>query len=153
LSIADDLNLALTEIQIQQLMELSGLNRTKVKDALALVQPILHIHARDDDEKDLGEWVTDPSPGPDQIAVEAEAARLVRSAVARLPTETAEVIKARFGMLTGMPMTISEVAEYLETSDMRVRSLLRAGLSQLRHDSQIDSLANRLATDEDLVPV
>ena len=69
----------------------------------------------------------DPQPGPEELAVAAEAGRAVRAVLGRLPPEQRRVLELRLAGLSGV-----EIADVLGRSHGTVRNLQHRTLVRLR---------------------
>jgi RNA polymerase sigma factor (sigma-70 family) len=74
----------------------------------------------------------DAAAGPDELAVEALAREALEQALATLPERPRQALILRFGLDSGNPRTLEEVAAVMGVSRERVRQVERAALAALR---------------------
>ncbi|MGB7415802.1 MAG: RNA polymerase sigma factor, RpoD/SigA family [Thermosynechococcaceae cyanobacterium] len=92
----------------------------------------LDVKVGDNQDTELGELIEDPTASPEaytmQVSLRQDLARLM----ADLTSQQQEVLKLRFGLDTGKPLTLAKVGEHLEISRERVRQIEREALNKLR---------------------
>lgn len=81
------------------------------------------------------------SSDPAVLLVERSHEELLESALGRLPAEQALIIRERFGMGSGEPRTLRELATVLGHSRDQIRMLEAAALEQLAEDLDLQTLS------------
>jgi RNA polymerase primary sigma factor len=74
----------------------------------------------------------DPTTGPDELALEAVGRQALERALAGLPERARRVLVLRFGLDSGTPRTLEEVAAVMGVSRERVRQVELGALAALR---------------------
>ena len=69
---------------------------------------------------------------PDELALEAVGRQALAAALAALPERQRQVLTLRFGLDTGTPQTLEEVAAVIGVSRERARQIERSALAALR---------------------
>jgi RNA polymerase primary sigma factor len=86
-----------------------------------------------DDGNALQDFLEDSSAaGPDQLAAEAVGREALEQVLASLPERARQVLIQRFGLDSGTPRTLEEVAAVIGVSRERVRQIERDALAALR---------------------
>ena len=114
-----------TAKEVEQLMILA-------QGCLSLNTPVATTDAESDGE--IGDTVIDTAPNPEELAIQADNARIVREYIAKyLDPREMKVILMRFGFETGKPMTLEEVGERFNVTRERVRQVEMKALNKLRY--------------------
>jgi RNA polymerase primary sigma factor len=95
----------------------------------------------------LHRYLLDSAPledNPMDQAVIADVQERVDNAMSRLPAREQTIIKARFGMVDGVEMTLAEVGEMFGITRERVRQLQKRSMDVLLKDVSLRRLANDL---------
>ena len=80
----------------------------------------------------LGEMVEDPSPSPEDIAIQNESKKLLLEIIDKcLGPREIRIIKMRFGF-EGMPMTLEEIGKEFKVTRERIRQVEAKGLMKIR---------------------
>lgn len=99
---------------------------------LSLNTPVATVDAESDCE--IGDTVVDTAPNPEELAIQADNARIVREYISKyLDPREMKVILMRFGFETGKPMTLEEVGERFNVTRERVRQVEMKALNKLRY--------------------
>jgi RNA polymerase sigma factor (sigma-70 family) len=77
--------------------------------ALPLDAPVV----ADDNEETFADQLSDSRPGPEDLAIASEQQALLHKALASLPMEDSDLIRAHFGLGTWSARTVRELAEEL----------------------------------------
>lgn len=110
--------------QTQRLEEVS-------QSIVSLDQP---VRGDDGDETRLGELLQDlETPQPEFIVNQHMLREQMREVLRQLPTRQREIIKKRFGIDSGMPMTLSQIGQEFGISRERVRQIQEEAFARLRH--------------------
>jgi RNA polymerase sigma factor (sigma-70 family) len=95
-------------------------------EAVSLDQPLAC------DGATLADTIPDDRPGPEQQALQAVAAQLLRQALPTLPPHSRRAVELRYGLGTGEPMTLQQVAIALGCSYWTAAQRVERGLALLR---------------------
>jgi RNA polymerase primary sigma factor len=117
---------------VSELATVTGLSENTVSEARAVAVKLLSLdEALLDEGGTLASAVPDPTaPNPELEVLAEEQNRLVRDAVARLPSTQRFVVSRRFG-LDSHPAPVAELAANLHLSERRTRTIERDGLHTL----------------------
>lgn len=123
-----------------------GLSEDKIKSLLQSIQEPISLDATTSEE---GDPLIDQLADLEHLATEEEAIiklckQDVESLVAKLSANEANVIRLRYGLDTGVPLTAAKVATVLGFSDDRVRQLENRALLKLRNMDSTGSLRDYL---------
>lgn len=123
-----------------------GLTEGKIKSILQSTQEPISLDATTSED---GDALIDQLADLDHLATEEEATiklckQDVESLVAKLSANEADVIRLRYGLDTGVPLTAVKVATVMGMSDDRVRQLENRALLKLRNMDSTGSLRDYL---------
>lgn len=101
------------------------------QDVISLNLPIKQDNP---DEGELGYYVEDPSPGPEERLLIAEREDNLLACLDKyLKPNEQKVIRMRFGFETKYPMTLEEIGKQLNITRERVRQIEARALRTLRY--------------------
>lgn len=106
-------------LQIKQMMEVASLNFV--------------IENPEGEGTELGEFLEDPSPGPQQILEAKDSKRRLLDYVYALPPREAMVIILRYGLDDGNVKTLDEVGKRFGITRERVRQVEAKAIKKLKH--------------------
>jgi RNA polymerase nonessential primary-like sigma factor len=96
-------------------------------------QPLsLDLKVGDNNDTELGELLQDEGPSPQDYADYSCLKFDLQKIMSELTHQQREVIKLRYGLEDGKPLTLSKIGEILQISRERVRQIEREALSKLR---------------------
>ncbi len=123
-----------------------GLSEGKIKSLLQSIQEPISLDATTSEEGDpLVDQLADlEHPATEEEAIIKLCKQDVESLVAKLSANEANVIRLRYGLDTGVPLTAAKVATVLGFSDDRVRQLENRALLKLRNMDSTGSLRDYL---------
>ena len=131
---------------VSQLVQETGVTADKVRLALSISDLVSLESPIGADGALLGDFVEDPNADdPEAIAANGDAARVLRSAIARLPANHARLVTLRYGLDSGNPLSRDEIGKEFGLSRERIRQIERNALSRLRHPSSGIRLHNLLS--------
>ena len=81
---------------------------------------------------EIGDFVVDHKPGPHELAEQADLHRLIMEAISKLPPRQQAVVKLRYGLENGSPMTLEEIGQYYGITRERIRQIEKKALSKLK---------------------
>ena len=85
-------------------------------------------------DAEVGDFVEDTAPNPEELAIQADTARLVEKYMGDyLDPRELKVIKMRYGFETGTPMTLEAVGDYFGVTRERVRQVEMKAINKLRY--------------------
>lgn len=114
-----------TTEEIEWLLNLS-------KDVVSLNTPM--AVEQDDAHTELGDFIVDPNPGPDDELLQSNRASLLYKYLNQyLNTREQTVICKRFGLEDGVCYTLEEVGQHFGLSRERVRQIEARALRKLRY--------------------
>ena len=87
---------------------------------------------RDDAGTELGEFIIDDSPGPQELLEIQDAKERLITFVNKLPPREMRVITLRYGLDDGKSKTLDEVGKMFGVTRERVRQIEARGLKKLR---------------------
>jgi RNA polymerase sigma factor (sigma-70 family) len=111
---------------------------SKVRQALRVGLPAMSLEqpVGSDRAAVVGDLVEDESDrSPFEVAIGADLRRRARSALKRLPSREATVLRMRFGVGLERPYTLDEIGRRFALSRERIRQIESQALSKLRRDS------------------
>jgi RNA polymerase primary sigma factor len=94
----------------------------------------------------IGAYIADDKiDDPIEAAYNEEVKNVMNVALYSLPKREAEVLRRRYGLDTGCPMTLDEVGNSMKISKERVRQLETRAMQNLRHPARTRVLLNYVA--------
>jgi len=126
----------------QEIAAALDMETEKVKEFLRLSRPALSIDLRVGDEQDTSmiDLLEDDKTITPNAYVNHEAlCRDIRSALASLSPQEQDVLKLRFGLEDGQPLTLAKIGDKLNLSRERIRRLQNTALKYIRehHSSNL----------------
>lgn len=92
------------------------------------------INVGEDGESELGEFIPDPSPGPDELCQQQDRHNLLVKYIEQyLKPREQIVITMRFGLEDGKQRTLEEIGEYFGVTRERIRQVEQKALRKLRN--------------------
>jgi RNA polymerase primary sigma factor len=122
-------------LPLKKLRELEEVSQSIV----SLDQP---VRGEEEEKTELRELLEDlDTPQPEFIAAQHMLRQQVRDIVSELPPRQQAIVKLRFGLEDGIPMTLAEIGEKFNISRERVRQIQEEALSRIRtHQPRLNSL-------------
>ena len=108
------------------------LDLAKLLDVVSLNAKARRNKIEDNDETEIGDFVVDDSPSPQEIIEQRDVRARLTAYVEKLPPRECQVIKLRFGLVDGRIKTLEEVGKMYGVSRERIRQLELKGLKKLR---------------------
>ena len=136
------------EATIEEIADKAGLAPEKVREALSVPpDPVsLQLVVGDEGDAELGDLIADDSEGPfEEVVASLEQRELWRMLQALSDLER-RVIALRFGIVTGEPLSLRDVAGELGIPQRQVREIQNGVLSKLRHPNTWAKLRGEMAS-------
>ena len=112
--------------EIEQIMLLA-------QDVISLNTPITNKDDLQDMDTELGDFIEDPSPTPEEEVIIANRREVIASYLQKyLSPRERKVIILRFGLENGQPMTLEEVGREYGITRERVRQVEAKAIRKLR---------------------
>ncbi len=118
-----------------ELAEALGLPISKVEQMIEVTRlPVsLETPIGEDEEEVLGDFIQDrTSPDPEENAMQTLMQADLNELLAQLPPRELRVLQMRYGLLDGVPLTLSEVGRKMGITRERARQLESQALQRLR---------------------
>lgn len=124
---------------IQELSEALELTTEQVRDYLGKArQPLsLDLKVGDNNDTELGELLEDKGQSPEDFTDYSCLQLDLRRMMSELTQQQQDVIKLRYGLDDGQPLTLSKIGSILNISRERVRQIEREALSKLRKRKEV----------------
>jgi RNA polymerase primary sigma factor len=119
-----------------ELATASGFPLQRVEDALRVEPDLVSLSSLvgDDGFTELGDLLADRSQAaPDELAARVVEAETLHSSLQRLDRREQAVLRMRFGLVSGQPLTLEEVGQHFELTRERIRQIEAKALTKLRH--------------------
>lgn len=125
--------LDITEEKVQEFLDIS-------RDVVSLDQTV----GADDDAR-LGDFIEDDSVvGQDTVAIASQRRKQLLGVIGTLEEREQAVVRMRYGLDTGTPMTLDEIGRELGFSKERIRQVEREAMVKLRHVTRAQGLRDFL---------
>ena len=121
-------------LDVEELLDLKGRSHEPVS---------IHTVVGDSDDSELGDFIEDEdAASPNEMTENALLHRDIRSIVAELPSDEANVIRMRYGLDDDKPMTLDEISKVVHTTRQAVsrvesRAKLRLFAKAVSQDMQL----------------
>src|SRR5262245_61810843 len=128
--LTDELGRPPTEEEVAARLKLSAKKLAVIRKAIA-VYTSTPDGGTDDDEPRIDELVTEREPAPPAALVAGEDVRRVLELLDRLEPREATLLRLRYGLGGGEPMTLQQVGDHLGLTRERARQIEQASLAKL----------------------
>ncbi len=124
---------------LAELAEALELTPEQVKEFLGKArQPLsLDLKVGDNNDTELGELLEDKGQSPEEFADYACLQVDLRNMISELTQQQQDVIRLRYGLDDGKPLTLSKIGSILNISRERVRQIEREALTRLRKRKEV----------------
>lgn len=125
---------------IDEIANASGLEMSKLTQVLAAEKHLVSLDAPvgEDSDTPFSHFIEDDkSPPPDEFAGKRLLSLNIEQALSKLNRFEQDVIRLRFGLQTGVPLTLQECGQILSLSRERVRQLEARAIRKLRENSKL----------------
>jgi len=122
----------------------AGVNGDRARSLAAAVLPPLPLdhRVRAGGEETFADFLPDPGPPPEELAVRSSERRDIEKALSLLTPREERVLRLRFGLDDGRPRTLREIGRELGLSGERVRQIEVRAIRRLRHPKRRELLAD-----------
>ena len=130
-----------------EIAEVSGLQETRVREALRVAPDPVSLHEPVGDEgEELGNFIEDAGVmDPVDVTMDGLRQEELWRTFMGLDRREREVLALRFGLLTGDPLTLEDVGRHFGLTRERIRQIESRALSKLRHPALAGALRNLVA--------
>lgn len=128
---------------IDEIVQASGIEKAKVMQAMQADKVLISLDATYGEENDasLSDCIEDVrAESPDHSVNEEMMSSQVKSMLARLAPHEGELLKLRFGLASGNPMSLEQCGRVLGLSRERARQIEGKALRKLRNNNQTSGL-------------
>jgi RNA polymerase nonessential primary-like sigma factor len=102
-------------------------------DVLSLNTPIKRPEGVDDVEAEIGDYIPDAAPTPEELLLEQDRHDMIQKYLSMCLNEREMyLINSRFGLLDGVVMTLDEIGKELNLSRERVRQIEVTAFRKIR---------------------
>ena len=138
--LADALGRSPTDDEIADATGLTLAQVLAVRDAARVVVSLDQPVGEEGEETTMGEYMAADAPGPDEEISVSLRNQALQAALATLPELHHEILRLRYGIDRGDPLSVRAVARELGLSGPRVRQIEAEALAQLATQREIDAL-------------
>ena len=144
---------ALTEmgddVSDTEISRVTGIPEQDIKDLSAISQDMISLETALYDKQDsttLGDSIEDSyTIAPDEHAIQTSLAQEIDRVFSSLTKKESEILRHRFGLLTGTPLSLKEVGDLYGLTKERIRQIEKKALERLRHPSRARYLKDYIA--------
>jgi len=129
-----------------ELAQETGLAQAKINQLMLSIQePVsLDVNSNSDDDNSLMDQLADDHPSTDETATVSLCRQDIASMLQRLIPREAELIRLRYGLDTGNPISLAQAARVLGLGEERARHMESRALTKLRNNDKTNSLRDYL---------
>jgi RNA polymerase primary sigma factor len=128
------------DAEIVEIARLLNMDASHVADLINISRELVSLESPVFAEKDsssLGDFVEDSAfKSPDQQAIETALSDDIAAALDTLSAKEAEIIRYRFGIGGGAPMSLKEIGDRFNLTKERIRQIEKKALKRLQHPSR-----------------
>lgn len=132
------------EPSVEDIAAALGMTVGDVKDIKTYMQDTTSLDIQVGDEDDgttIGSFIEDTNfTSPIDSMMEKADQETINAVLDTLPSREADILRFRFGIGTGKPMTLEEIGQAYDLSRERIRQLEAKALRKLRHPSRANIL-------------
>jgi RNA polymerase primary sigma factor len=111
----------------------SGWPDSKVRLILDSIQQPRSLQTPVGEDAQLGDFLADAEPGPDEVTLEGDRTTQIERSLARLTDRERLLLQLRFGLAGGSEHTLEEIATHFLLTRERIRQIEAKALGKLRH--------------------
>ena len=130
------------EPTVAELAVATGFEEKKVRELQGVVkEPVsLDSTVNDDDDTTVGDLVADEAADPIENIYKEEVNKIIETVLSTLDEREAEVIKLRYGLDNGSPLTLEDVGKRFQLTKERIRQIEAKALKKLRNPIRANML-------------
>jgi RNA polymerase primary sigma factor len=130
------------EPTVAELAVATGFEEKKVRELQSIVkEPVsLDSTVNDDDDTTVGDLVADEAADPIENIYKEEVNKIIETVLSTLDEREAEVIKLRYGLDNGSPLTLEDVGKRFQLTKERIRQIEAKALKKLRNPIRANML-------------
>ena len=134
------------EPTIAEIAEAMEVDESKVKMLKSIVKDPVSIDQsiNDEDDATIGDLIADDEKAPIVDLIKDEATQKIEQVLASLEPREADVLRRRYGLLTGAPQTLDEIGQVYNLSKERIRQIEDKALKKLRNPARAGALKELL---------
>lgn len=135
------------EPEYSEIAKEMNISTKKVEELLEISQEPLSLDEPYGEDRDEYFWnfiKDDEMKGPNKKAINSELQKQIISILDTLEDREKKIIKQRYGLQSGQPMTLLEVGRNFHLTRERIRQIENNALDKLRHPSRSNSLKDYL---------
>ncbi|HEY5484928.1 MAG TPA: sigma-70 family RNA polymerase sigma factor [Propionibacteriaceae bacterium] len=123
------------EPELREIAEEMGIEEEKVLELIQFSREHVSLDApvEEDGDTALGDLIArEPSPGPDEVVLDAEERARLEQMLSKLDPRSADVVRRRYGLLDGRQAKLADIGEVWGITAERVRQIERHAIAKLR---------------------
>ena len=130
------------EPTVAELAVATGFEEKKVRELQSVIkEPVsLDSTVNDDDDTTVGDLVADETADPIENIYKEEVNKIIETVLSTLDEREAEVIKLRYGLDNGSPLTLEDVGKRFQLTKERIRQIEAKALKKLRNPIRANML-------------
>jgi RNA polymerase sigma factor (sigma-70 family) len=120
---------------LKEIAEEMGIAEEKVLELIQFSREHVSLDApvEEDGDTALGDLIArEPSPGPDEMVLDAEERARLEQMLSKLDPRSADVVRRRYGLLDGRQAKLADIGEVWGITAERVRQIERHAIAKLR---------------------
>lgn len=137
------------EAEITEIARLLDMDVNLVSDLINISRELVSLESpvyTDKDSSSLGDFIEDETyKAPDDLAIESALRDDIDMVLKTLTDKEAEIIRYRFGLSGGAPMSLKEIGDRFNLTKERIRQIEKKALKRLQHPSRKQYLEHYVA--------
>jgi RNA polymerase sigma factor (sigma-70 family) len=121
--------------ELKEIAEEMAIEEEKVLELIQFSREHVSLDApvEEDGDTALGDLIArEPSPGPDEMVLDAEERARLEQMLSKLDERSADVVRRRYGLLDGRQAKLADIGEVWGITAERVRQIERHAIAKLR---------------------